>query len=169
MSIQAENFVTEELVAGNIVSAYKQASATTYYCGQLLGRTDTTGVYGPFNATGTYAVLNETDIPVGAVIIVDGAFAGVSSGTAVLSNGILYVEDATDYGLAVTARNAVAGLEKIRAVCILETVLSAPGKLPVYITGSEVQSSGLKATNGTALTVTTAIIELAQDAGIVIK
>jgi hypothetical protein len=115
MSIQTENYNTEELVAGNIVSAVKSASATTYYRGQLLGRTDATGVYGPFNAAGS------------------------------------------------------AGLEKIRAVCLTDTTLSTAGKLAVYITGSEVNGSGLKATNGTALTVTSAIIELAQDAGIVIK
>lgn len=115
MSIQTENYVTEELVAGNVVSAVKTASATTYYRGQLLGRTDSTGIYGPFNAAGAN------------------------------------------------------GLEKIRAVCIKDTVLGAQGALMVYITGSEVQASGLKATNGTALTVTSAIIELAQDAGVVIK
>lgn len=115
MSIQTENFVTEELVAGNVVSATKTASAATYYRGQLLGRTDTTGVYGPFNAAGAN------------------------------------------------------GLENIRAVCIKDTVLGAQGAIMVYITGSEVQASGLKASNGSALTVTTAIVELAQDAGIVIK
>jgi len=115
MSIQTENYNTEELVAGNIVSAVKTASAATYYRGQLLGRTDTTGVYGPFNAAGAN------------------------------------------------------GLEKIRAVCAKDMVISAQAQLPVYITGSEVNGSGLKASNGTALTVTTVITELAQDACIVIK
>lgn len=115
MSIQTENYVTEELVAGNIVSAVKTASAATYYRGQLLGRTDATGIYGPYNSGGS------------------------------------------------------GGLEKIRAVCIKDTVLGAQGALMTYITGSEVQASALKASNGSALTVTTAIIELAQDAGIVIK
>lgn len=107
--------VTEELIGGRVVSQPKAVAAGTYYRGQLLGRTDTTGVYGAFNAGGS------------------------------------------------------AGLEKIRAVMGADLTLSGAGNTMVFVSGSEVNSKGLKASNGTTLTVTTAIIELAQDAGIIIK
>ena len=40
---------TEDLVAGEIKSAQKDASTGTYYRGQVLGRVDSTGVYGAYN------------------------------------------------------------------------------------------------------------------------
>jgi len=169
MSIQTGEYTTEDLVAGEIRSAQKTAAADTYHRGMLLGRVDSTGKYGAYNATGTYDVLNETDIPVGSVIAIDSSFGGVSSGTAVLSAGILYVNDATDQGLAEVARDAVAGLEKIRAVVAKSVTLAAEGVVATYISGSEVNSAGLVDDAGDALTVTTAIIESAQDSGILIK
>ena len=107
--------ITEELIGGRIVSQPKSLAAGTYYRGQLLGRTDATGVYGAFNAGGS------------------------------------------------------GGLEKIRAVMGAGLVLSSAGNTMAFVSGSEINGKGLKASNGTALTVTTAIIELAQDAGIIIK
>jgi len=169
MSIQEQDLLTEDLVAGDIRSGEKTASTATYHRGQLVGRIDATKIYGPYDATGTYDVLNETDIPVGAAIIVSTDFAGVASGTAVLSNGVLYVDDATDAALAVTARDLVAGLEKVRAVVSLDTELVAEGQLPVYIAGSELNSAGLKDAAGAVLTVTSTIVESAQDSAIIIK
>jgi hypothetical protein len=79
------------------------------------------------------------------------------------------VDDATDAALAVTARDLVAGLEKVIAVIAKDIVLGAEGQLSAYITGSEVMAGGLKDAAGAALTVTSAIVESAQDAGIIIK
>ena len=112
---ETTSYTTEGLIAGEFTSANKTASAATYYRGQLLGRTDATGVYGPFNAAGA------------------------------------------------------GGLEKIRAVCVKDITLSSQGLIPVYINDSEVKGAYLKATDGTTLTVTSTIIELAQDAGIIIR
>jgi len=114
-SIETVAHVTENLIAGEIRSANKPAAAAAYYRGQLLGRTDATGVYGAYNSGGT------------------------------------------------------GGLEKIQAVCTSDITVGASGIIPVFITGSEVKGSSLKASNGTALTVTVAIVELAQDAGIIIR
>jgi len=52
-----------------------------------------------------YDVLNETAIP-SATPITIAPLTGVSSGTAVLNGGVLYVNDATDQGLAEVARDA---------------------------------------------------------------
>jgi hypothetical protein len=109
------DYLTEKLIGGNIVSAVKKASATDFFAGQLLGRTDSTGVYGPYNAGGA------------------------------------------------------DGLQNVRAVCIETRTLASAGALSVYITGTEVQSGGLVDNAGDPLTVTTAIIEAAQDGGIVVK
>lgn len=61
------------------------------------------------------------------------------------------------------------GVEKFRAVVAADRVLAAEGKISTYITGSELMAGGLKDNAGAALTVTTAIIEAAQDHGIIIK
>jgi hypothetical protein len=113
--IETREFGTENLIGGRIVSAIKSAGAGTLYRGQLLGRTDATGVYVPYNAGGS------------------------------------------------------GGAENIRAVVANTSVLGAPGVISVFITGSELMNTGIVAANGDALTVTTAIIEAAQDSGIVIK
>jgi len=160
---------TETLVAGNVVSATKAVPAGEYFPGQVLGMLAATLVYGDYDATGTYDVLNVTDIPVGSVIIIDTAFAGVSSGTAVLSADILYVNDGTDEALAIAARDAVAGLENIRAICVQRRTLGSAGFVQVYISGSEVKSSGLVDGSGDPLTVDDVAIESAQSNGIIIK
>lgn len=113
--METQAYLDNELVAGEIHTAQKTASAGTYHIGMLLGRVDATGVYGAY-----------------------------ASG------------DAT-------------GLQNIRAVVAQDRVLSAQGALVVYITGSELAGSGLVTTANTALTVTSTIIENAQDSGIIIK
>lgn len=59
----------------------------------------------------TYDALNETDIPKGTPISV-GAHAGVSSGTAVLEAGVLYVLDGTDEAIAIAADALVTNSTK---------------------------------------------------------
>lgn len=111
----ATAYITENLVAGGIVSATKTAATGTYKRGQLLGRVDSTSVYGAYNGADN------------------------------------------------------TGLENVRAICAMDTVLSAPGKIATYITGSTVNARGIVDSAGDAVTVTATIIESAQDSGIVIK
>lgn len=113
--IENIQYEDDNLLAGNTISAYKDAPAGTYYRGQVLGRVTASNLYQAFNAGGA------------------------------------------------------DGTEKLRAVCAKDTVLAAQGKLPTYISGTEVMDIGLKDENGDALTVTTAIIENAQDQNIIIK
>lgn len=61
------------------------------------------------------------------------------------------------------------GTENIRAICAADITLSATGKIPTYVSGTEVQAIGLTDENGDALTITAAIVENAQDSGIIIK
>ena len=67
------------------------------------------------------------------------------------------------------AAGASDGTENIRAVVIEDRELSAEGKVSVYVVGSEINKNGLVDSAGVKLTVTNSIIELAQDAGIVLK
>jgi hypothetical protein len=113
--METVSYNTEKLIGGNIVSAVKTASAAEFFAGQLLGRTDSTVVYGPYNVGGAN------------------------------------------------------GLQTVRAVCSETRTLASAGALSVYITGTEVQSGGLVGNTGSPLTVTTAIIEAAQDGGIIVK
>lgn len=106
----------DNLIGGEVInSALKSAGAGTYYRGQVLGRTDTTGVYGAFDPDG------ET------------------------------------------------GTENIKGICAADLTLAAAGSIPVYITGSSVTGSSLKDSAGESLTITSAIVENAQDNGIIIK
>lgn len=50
-----------------------------------------------------------------------------------------------------------------------DVVLAAPGKIPVYVTGSELQAVGIVDSNGSALAMTAALVENAQDRGTLIK
>jgi len=61
------------------------------------------------------------------------------------------------------------GTQHIRAVSAKSVTLAAPGDLSVFVTGSQLMKSGIVAADGTVLNVTKAIIENAQDNGIVIK
>jgi hypothetical protein len=165
---ETATYGTDSLIGGTIVSGYKSARAATASRGMLLRRIDATNVYGAYDATGTYDVLNETDIPNGAPIVINATIAA-SSGTAVLVGGVLYVTDATDAALAEAGRDAVAGLEKIRAVVAADVTLASPGTVMVYLSGSELIDAGIVNDAGAALTVTAAIIENAQNSGIIIK
>lgn len=167
-NITTSEYKTDKLIAGPVVTGTKQAVIDTYYRGMLLGRVDATGVYGAYDATGTYDVLNETSIPNGATIVVNATVAG-TPGTAVLSGDVLYVNSTTDQTTAETARDAVAGLEKIQGVVVADRTLAAQGALEVYLTGSQLSEAGIVDDAGDPLTVTSAIIELAQDSNIVIK
>lgn len=169
MAIETTTYNTENLIGGNIFSTNVDIAAGTYYRGQALGMLTATTVYGDFDTVATYAVLNVTDIPAGAPIVINAVHPGVASGTAVLSADILYVNDATDEALAITARDAVAGLEDFRAVAVADVTFAAQGRMQVYTTGSELMKRGIVDGSGDQLTITQAIIENARSNSIILK
>lgn len=92
-----------------------------------------------------------------------------TSGPATYYKGQLLGRKTADNKYYPWASSASDGTEEIRAVVAKDRTLSAEGKLSVYIIGTEVQSMGLKTNEGSSLTVTSEIIENAQNAGIIIK
>ncbi len=115
MSIETTELNTDLLAGGRSVTGQKTLSNGNYFQGQLLGRTDATGVYGPYNSGGA------------------------------------------------------GGLEKVRGIAMTTVTIATGVEMDVYISGSELQQRGIVDSAGAKLAITKAIIESAQDAGIILK
>ncbi len=82
-------YSTEDLVAGQIRSAYKTAAAATYHRGQVLGRTDTTSVYANYNGAGSGGLENIRAICIEDKLLgAEGELAVYITGSEVLGSGL---------------------------------------------------------------------------------